>query len=282
MKFEIVETLSLPGHPAKPNEDSFAAGPEAAAVLDGATPVAEPLLPGRSDAAWLSQFGARRLLSHIKNGDTPRLALRHALADAEHSFNGLVRRKALHRYELPFASMIFAVPEERGLGLLWYGDCAALVQHPDGTVEVIGAALELRSGEAGAAARYLRETGLPPAGALDRAEALTMFRESRAKANTPGNNWLFGVEPAASEHAAHTRLTAAAGTLVLLCTDGFLALASDYARYEAHSLIAAAAKNGLAALGAELRAAEEGDSEGRKFPRFKKSDDATAVLLRLA
>jgi hypothetical protein len=30
-----------------------------------------------------------------------------------------------------------------------------------------------------------------------------------------------------------------------------------------------------------LRAIEDKDPEGRKFPRFKKSDDATAVLLRL-
>jgi hypothetical protein len=34
-------------------------------------------------------------------------------------------------------------------------------------------------------------------------------------------------------------------------------------------------------LGEELRAIEAGDSGGDKFPRFKKSDDATALLLRL-
>jgi len=43
----------------------------------------------------------------------------------------------------------------------------------------------------------------------------------------------------------------------------------------------AAQEKGLAALGEELRAIEAGDSGGDKFPRFKKSDDATALLLRL-
>ena len=47
-------------------------------------------------------------------------------------------------------------------------------------------------------------------------------------------------------------------------------------------LISAAETKGLAALGEELRAIEEGDPEGRRFPRFKKSDDATALLLKLA
>ena len=32
----------------------------------------------------------------------------------------------------------------------------------------------------------------------------------------------------------------------------------------------------------ELRAIEAGDAVGDKFPRFKKSDDATALLLRIA
>jgi len=45
--------------------------------------------------------------------------------------------------------------------------------------------------------------------------------------------------------------------------------------------MAAAMTRGLKALGDELRAIEEGDSGGDKFPRFKKSDDATALLLKL-
>jgi hypothetical protein len=31
----------------------------------------------------------------------------------------------------------------------------------------------------------------------------------------------------------------------------------------------------------ELRAVEDGDPEGVRFPRFKKSDDATALLVRV-
>ena len=46
-------------------------------------------------------------------------------------------------------------------------------------------------------------------------------------------------------------------------------------------LMAAAKNKGLAALGEELRAIEKTDPLGEKFSRFKKSDDATAVLLRV-
>ena len=281
MKFEIIETLSLSGYPNKPNEDSFAAEPVATVVLDGATPVSDPILPGKSDGAWLSQFGGRRLLSHIKNGDNPRGALRHALADAERSFNGLARRKALFRYEFPFASMIFVVPSQGGFDALWFGDCSLLMRSPEGDVEAIGSAFEKRGQESSAAARYMEATGLPPVGALDRPEALPMFRESREKVNSPGNTWLFGVEPKASEHVSHAKIPAVTGTELILCSDGFLALISDYGCYDSGALFSAARETGLASLGQQLRSIEDEDAEGRKFPRFKKSDDATAVLLKL-
>ena len=69
--------------------------------------------------------------------------------------------------------------------------------------------------------------------------------------------------------------------LLLLASDGFLALASDYGAYDAAGLIAAAKTKGLAAMGAELRAIEDGDANGDRFARFKKSDDATALLLEI-
>ena len=62
---------------------------------------------------------------------------------------------------------------------------------------------------------------------------------------------------------------------------GFFALAVDYARYKPRSLVRMAEKKGLAALGRELRAIEKRDPEGARYPRFKTSDDATALLLRV-
>jgi hypothetical protein len=47
-------------------------------------------------------------------------------------------------------------------------------------------------------------------------------------------------------------------------------------------LLDAAQAKGLAVLGSELRATENADPEGARFHRFKKSDDATAVLLKVA
>lgn len=281
MFFEVLECVSLPGDREKPNEDAFAVDAAGAVVFDGATMVSENLMPGRSDAAWIATFGARRLMAHLKGGAGTRAALRHALADTERSFAGLRRRPPEAPHELPLASMFLCVPDDGGFDAAWYGDCAALVLRPGGAVEVVGTAVEKRAGESAAAMRFADETGLDPVEALMRAEHLPLFRTGRDKVNTPAGEWLFSPVAAASEHAARARIAAPAGTLVLLCTDGFLALVTSYRQMGVDGLVESARDLGLAALGERLRAIEDGDPEGRSFPRFKKSDDATAVLVRL-
>ena len=119
-----------------------------------------------------------------------------------------------------------------------------------------------------------------PASGLSRPEFLTELRASRNRINS-GNHWLFSPDVKAASHVSRRLMKVQPGSEILLLTDGFLALASDYGAYSADSLMAAAQGKGLAALGAELRAIEAGDPGGDRFPRFKTSDDATALLLKV-
>src|ERR1700684_883567 len=98
MHFELIDSLTLPGNPAKPNEDAFGHSPNAALVMDGATGLGDALMPGASDAAWLAQFGARRILSHLGESDAPAQAVCAAMADAEKSFKALRRRAPKETY----------------------------------------------------------------------------------------------------------------------------------------------------------------------------------------
>jgi len=104
---------------------------------------------------------------------------------------------------------------------------------------------------------------------------------SRNQVNT-GTDWLFAPDAACASHAKSAEAQIAPGAIVLLASDGFLALTSDYGRYTPEQLYETAQANGLQKLGQELRATETADSAGRTFPRFKSSDDATALLLRIS
>src|SRR5258706_361092 len=114
-----------------------------------------------------------------------------------------------------------------------------------------------------------------------REEFLPALRASRNGVNSPGGDWLFAPDAACADHAKELRVTVLKDSPILLASDGFLALASDYERYSPETLFDAAAERGLAVLCEELRAVETADPEGLRYPRFKRSDDATALLLTL-
>lgn len=281
MTFHILDTLSLPGDPFKPNDDAFGHIDTAAVVLDGATSLGDPLMPGDSDAAWIAHFGARRLMAHARDGDAPADALRHALADALKSFEALRRHPPEEQWQVPTASMAFAAEADGGFDFLWFGDCAGLLKRPGEPVEVLGETFARKASESSRAAKLAKEKGISPAAGVNRPEFLPALRKARNRVNT-GTHWAFTPDPRAADFVESKRVAAPKGSLLLLASDGFLALATDYGAHKIDAVMAIAAEKGLAALGEELRAIEEADAEGHTFPRFKKSDDATAVLLRLA
>jgi serine/threonine protein phosphatase PrpC len=271
--------LSLPGDADKPNEDSFAQNESAALVMDGATMLGDPLMPGPSDAAWIAQFGARRLMAHLQDQE-PKKALRSAMADAEKSFKALRRREMDEPWQLPCASVMLAALHEKGLEFMWLGDCGAIIAQGE-TVTVIGETMAKRAEESGRARQMAQEKKVSSAAPGARDKFLAHLRAARARVNS-GDYWLFTPDKRAAAHAQRRIVKIEPGALLLLASDGFLALASDYGAYDAAGLIAAAKGKGLAALGEELRAIENDDAGGDRFARFKKSDDATALLLKVS
>jgi hypothetical protein len=281
MRFSLLDSLSLPGDPTKANDDAFAFLDTAAVVMDGATGLGESLLKGPSDAAWVARYGAARLMQNWAEARTASVALAGALHDTEDEFTRLRRHTPRETYEIPFASMMLVTLSQNVLHALWFGDCTALMRRPRGGVHVFGEAAEKRSRESNYAKTLAARMGAPAAAKGVRDVFLPELRRARNRVNTQEGGWLFGPDSRAADHAKETLTTVMPGTILLLATDGFLALASDYDLYGMAAFLDAARTKGLANLGRELRATEDADPDGARFPRFKKSDDATAVLLRI-
>jgi serine/threonine protein phosphatase PrpC len=281
MQLTCIDSLTLPGDPAKPNEDSFAVASVAACVFDGATGLGERLMPGKSDAQWIAQFGARRFRAHAEAGEGDiRDWLRAAAAETEKSYKALRKREAVENYEIAYASAVMVAPEGDFLHVLWFGDCAALLQDQGGRLVLLGDTMDKREGERKRVVHLTEPDGPGPAAAGVRDQFLPALRAARNHVNT-GDEWLFAPDIRCADHVKQARVKIAAGMNVLLASDGFLALSSDYDRYTPEGLFAAAQAHGLAGLGEELRAIESADPDGLKFPRFKRSDDATAILLAI-
>lgn len=275
MRFIVRDRLSRAGKDGFANDDALGESRTLAFVLDGATGVGDgPLMPAQfgSDAAWLSH-GAARCFSMCDEREVPLADIVRGCALAlSGEFSALRTRAPKGGYEMPYASMMLVRPAADHIAYAAFGDCRMLVLHHDGRLSDIGPPSLHRENEA-ARAKAFDATSKGPA------EALPELRRLRSLVNTVEGFWLMAADPAVADHVNLGRVALAGPADVLLVTDGFHALAADYGAYDNAGLVAAARARGLDALYRELRAIERADPKGEKFPRFKPSDDATAMLI---
>ena len=121
-----------------------------------------------------------------------------------------------------------------------------------------------------------------PIGTAEKTEAmLRMKHVELAARNTPGGFWVASTDPEAANHAKHGKLSANRVNRVLMLTDGAARLVSDFDLAEWPGVLNLVSDKGIDELIRLVREAEDSDPVGERWPRNKKSDDATAVLLKL-
>jgi hypothetical protein len=274
MRFDLIQTLSLAGDADIANDDRAGARDRLGWVIDGATDLGTSGLVGpRGGAAWLADE-ANAVLADAADAPVETLVSRLAGKMAER-FAASRTRDPLGRWELPIAALLVARLAEDGLECGWLGDCAGLLRRGDGTVVRLGRPPVARDHET-AQARSLAAHGLGTVKGRD-GPLIDSLRASRER---PGIAVL-GVE--GTDTGVETqRVDCAPGDALLLMTDGFAALVDSYDAFNAESLMAALPREGLAALAMRLRAIERDDAACTRFVRFKTSDDATALWLRIA
>jgi hypothetical protein len=273
----IVDVVSLAGDEESVNEDAWGTSGPHAWVIDGATGLGAKLLPEASDAAWFATT-LRDALGAV-DGAGARTRLGAAIEIVRRSFAAQATRAPRGAWEMPCASVMLATACQQHVELAWLGDCTALIRGGDGTLARAGAGGEDARAEA---ARAVRLGASGRSGWLRSETTIEALRRSRETYNRPGGAWVARLEPEAADHAQSLTVAIAPPARLLLMTDGFAALAHRYARYDHAALLAAAERSGLAVLGAELRRIErDEDPLGARYPRFKQSDDATAVLVAI-
>lgn len=286
VRLAILETCTDPGEPGGVNEDAFGANAGCAFVIDGATGLGDtPVVATEgSDAQWLAQMAAAQFAEGLADGVPVGDVVRRIGALAA----GAVAQvgKNVPAWALPVAGFQMIRIEAGWLVTHGLGDCRLFLAAADGTV-IEASAIE----QAHAAEREAARRAVAHAGGLGELKALARhpdvrekLREARARYNEPGGLvWTLGTAPEAADHVATRALAPALPATGLVCTDGFAALVDQYGAYGPGDLIEAARRSGLAALVAELRDIERNrDPDGRLYPRFKTSDDATAILFEVA
>jgi hypothetical protein len=273
----FIEAISLAGDRNKQNDDTLVFQRNAAWVIDGATDLSDaPVTKTASDASWVAQV-ANTNLNAWTYGDL-REAVRSASETAASAFSYLTRGQSIERWQLPVASMLMLTEAERGeIEGIDLGDCRVFALDANGVQTAGGHEGGLDDEVKLAASQPDADKPL-----LKRKAAIDTLKRNRAAMNQEGGrHWTFGLQPACADHARTWTLSLKRPAHLLVMTDGFSALSDRYRVYEPAALVKAAIGSGLQELGRELRALETADAAAARFPRFKQSDDATAILLRL-
>lgn len=278
----LVESISLAGDRKKQNDDACGLAAGAAWVIDGATDLHKtPLTGAASDAAWIAHQANSYFHAHAGPSDAGgmRALLRDASADAKAAYGKIATLAADEPWRAPMCSLLLAAETGAGVSVIEIGDCRIFALDADGDVRARGGPPATVDAETSLARDYAKETVKP---LLDRTDTIAMLRNVRSRQNGGGLSWTFCLKPECAEHARVFDLALKRPAHILLCTDGFSALVDRYVAYDAAGLVRAALDKGLQELGRDLRAIETQDAGAALHPRFKVSDDATALLLRLA
>jgi serine/threonine protein phosphatase PrpC len=281
-KIELIDALSIPGSPERENDDAMGHNAFIGFVLDGVTSLSDtPLLPGRSDAAWVSRLARELLLRAPASlaGDLRGL-VRNVAEGITTAFEVQRARPPSGRHELPWATLSLVSVEPGRLNMAYVGDSRILIETHDDHVHNIGTTPSRGAFEARLAQKMLSQGKGIGVDALRQTVAHEL-RQAREIVNTPHGYWLLGADVQVADHLASTSLALDGPAIALLATDGFYALVEDYKAFDDRELLATAQTIGLQALATQLRRIENDDPMGQRYPRMKTSDDATALLVRV-
>ncbi|MQY42683.1 hypothetical protein GG681_08505 [Epibacterium sp. SM1969] len=272
MYFEILQSISLNGQVSRPNDDRLGATPRRAWVVDGATDLGEPgLLGNQGGASWLSSTAS--LGFAMSQATDVRRACSDMFAYVSQRFEAERTRDVSARWELPKAAFAVAELGAQQLEVAWAADCPVLLCRTGDMRWCTGTPDTSREKEDAAA------LGIGDGAAV----ALTgnILQDRRAQRMQIDHEALSPDPEAAAKTTRYATFDVQIGDELLIMSDGFCALVSDYNRYDASSLWAEIKTRGLTGLAQELREIERKDAECRNFPRFKVSDDATAIWLKI-
>jgi len=266
----------------KPNDDWIGFNEQIAVVADGATGLSEQRLieEADSDAQWIAKKGADRFL--VGNpGDPVRDLVREINTHALETIIGHGSANSIPRYAWPSASFIMIRDQGGLLEISGLGDCMAFVETRDGYTDRFSAMADNRADESASARADLAKRPKHDE-AIRSPEVIASLRAKRELNNTPQSGvWTLGLVPEASEHVFTVALPSDEVTHVLLMSDGFSAAVDAYKLWDESALMAVAKTDGLTKINAGIRHVERVvDPDAMRFPRYKQSDDSSAILLK--
>jgi hypothetical protein len=270
-----VSFASWPGSLSKPNEDFVTASPSVAVVLDGLS--APPALGTgclHGTPWFVTHLGTQVVSAATSARDEP---LQDLVASA-------IRRVAdshAHTCDLghpgtPSSSLAVLREQDQRVDYLLLFDSVIVVDGPSGLTVVTD-----RRVDAVARQEHLATREHPIGSPAHQQRVQELVAAQRRHRNQPDGYWVAGAKPAAAYQAVtgsrpHDQVSRAA-----LLSDGVSCLVELYAVADWSELLGSMQQHGPAHVISRVREVEGADPTGARWPRYKRSDDATAAFCLL-
>jgi hypothetical protein len=252
---------SQPGHPDGPSLDWGGCTDRLAVVLDGVT---ESEQTGcRHGTEWfVHQLGARLLL-HLGDDGT---AMTDGLAQAIDEVAWL-HRETCDLSHPGSPSTTVAVVRRRGdrTDYLVLSDAVVVIAYPEADP------LAVVDNSVKAVTQHLVSQAS--------GDLTALIELQQGYRNTPEGYWIAQTSPDAAYHALTGTRVGSTGAVV--ASDGAALLVTEFGLLNWRSYVELAYQQGAAGIIAATRAAELDDPECTRWPRYKRHDDATAVVCRI-
>ncbi len=292
MEVRIIDMISLSSDGIK-NEDKagvrIAKQAGFAWMIDGATGVnnSKHISECLTDATWYAEELNEIFytLNNDVNVETMAATSIQKIAAAYAKKTEYVRE--IPKMELPSAAVFWMkwlhdefTPSLYHINMGWLGDCVAIIEYKN---KIFTYGNEVSGFSHDDIISLFQNVKLEAAHSIELQKTLldTAIEEERMRMNKKNGYWIFSTDTEAAENLCKNKLTCDSPVRVLLATDGFYRLVDLYKRYTDEELIHTCKNKGLNYLAKELRMIELQDSLHEKYPRFKISDDATALLFEL-
>ena len=267
-----VSFASRAGSLSKSNEDFVAASPSVAVVLDGLSappPLGTGCLHG---TPWfVSQLGTQLVSAAMTARDEPledlvagaitRVADRHAhTCDLDHPGT-------------PSSSLAVLREHDQRVEYLLLFDSVIVVDGPSGLMVVTDRRVDEFAQQEHQATR---EYPIGSPAHQDRMQKLVAAQ--RRHRNQPDGYWVAGAKSTAAYRAVIGSQPRDQVSLAALLSDGVSCLVELYAAVDWLELLGIMEQHGPTQLISRVRDIEDADPIGTRWPRYKRSDDATAAL----
>jgi len=280
----VISTISEAG--GKVNEDLINFTKNAFWVMDGATGLWDRSITGNNDAVWFVSEFNKYLERNIHNDASLQDIVRAGISEIKEKWEDILRSKNiadLPTYAEPSSSLILVRFDDEFKKMEYFllGD-SVLVFSIDGNYKIVQED-KLRMLDNIAKKEMSKYLNQGYSLAESRERIIPTLKKHRNMKNTEEGYWVLSFQEEAVKHAFTGTVDIEKEAYILAMTDGLEAIIAEYKVFPSYISMLEHLKlyKSFGEVYNTLRNIENMDSEGKLFPRFKKSDDASAIYFEV-